>query len=99
MVDFAESTPAQEDVCRSEERFDLAARGTNDGLWVRDINRDTEWWSSRFYQLLGYDDHEFQPSHQAFLSLLHPDDKDRTVAALRDHLRHKVPYDMLIEPG
>jgi PAS domain S-box-containing protein len=94
VVDFADSAQAEEDLRRSEERFDLAARGTNDGLWVRDIKRDTEWWSSRFYQLLGYDDHEFQPSHQAFLSLLHPDDKERTVAALRDHLRHKVPYDI-----
>ncbi|HUS40278.1 MAG TPA: ATP-binding protein [Pirellulales bacterium] len=78
----------------SEQRFDSAARGSHDGLWNWDIRSDSEWWSPRFYELLGYDDGEIEASFAQFQDLLHPDDKQRTLAAIASHLDDQVPYDI-----
>jgi PAS domain-containing protein len=70
----------------SEERFHLAVRGSNDGLWDRpDLKSDEEWWSPRWYELLGYQPDEVEPCHSAFMSWLHPDDKEGTQTAFNNH--------------
>jgi len=86
---------AQEALRQSEERFRLAVRGTNVGLWDRpDMESDIEWWSPRFYELFGYQPGEITPRHSLLISWLHPDDKPRILAALNNHLQHKTVYDV-----
>ena len=65
------------------------------GLWDwLDINEEEEWWSPGFYELLGYEPGEIEPSLSAFKALLHPDDVDRTFAAVQAHFDDDVPYDV-----
>ena len=73
----------------SEERLALVMRGTTDGIWDWDLLRNVTYFSPRFRELLGYDDEqEFRLMFQ-FGSALHPDDRDRTLAALdAAKLRH-----------
>ncbi|WOI54097.1 PAS domain-containing protein [Parvularcula sp. LCG005] len=78
---------------RSEERFALAAQGSAVGIWDWvDVNGTAEIWSDQFYRLLGYEPHAITASLQTFKSLLHPDDRDATFAAVQNHLRNKVPF-------
>ena len=79
----------------SEERFDLAIRGTNDDIWDwMDVKQDAEWWSPRFYHLLGYEHNEFPSSLSKFKELLHPDDHERTFQVVRDHFERSEPFDL-----
>jgi two-component system sensor histidine kinase/response regulator len=72
----------------SDRRLELAMRGANDGIWDQpDVNRDEEWWSPRFYELLGYEPGEIRASSQQFVEMLQPEDRERVVAVERDHLR------------
>jgi len=72
----------------SEQRLELAMLGANDGIWDRpDVNRDDEWWSPRFYELLGYEPGEIRASFQQFGELLHPEDRERTIAVDLEHRR------------
>ena len=76
----------------SEARYQLAVRGSSAGLWDWDIPRGTMFYSPRFKALLGYTDEEFPDSPEALRSVMHADDQPLVAAALRAHLRQRVPY-------
>ena len=78
----------------SEERFRLAAAGSNDGLWDWNVLTDDVYRSPRFKELLGYADDELADQRMAFVSLLHPEDKDVALATIDAHLVHNSPYDL-----
>jgi len=92
--DVTERRAAQQALWKSEQRFDLAIRATNEGIWDWDIAQDRKYWSPRFYELLGYEPDEFKASGEAFRSLLHPEDWGATFRAVREHLEDQVPYEV-----
>ena len=71
----------------SEERVDLAVRGTTDGLWDWNVLTDEVWYAPRTKQMLGYDEKEFPNHLEVWKDHLHPEDYAHTLAALEDHLR------------
>jgi len=80
---------------KSEERFNLAIAGTNDGIWDwPNVNESHEWWSPQFYVLLGYEVNEIESSLETFRELLHPDDRDRTTQAVKEHFETDVPFNI-----
>jgi diguanylate cyclase (GGDEF)-like protein/PAS domain S-box-containing protein len=84
----------EDKLARSEERFQLAVRGTNDGLWDWGMRTREVYYSPRYKQLLGYEDSELENTTAAFVSCLHPDDRRPTLLALRSHLRSDSAYDV-----
>ena len=80
---------------KSDERLDLATGGSQDGLWDwTDIKQDRMWWSSNFYELLGYKEGEITPSSQQLFDLMHADDKRNHDKVLADHLKGKCSYNV-----
>lgn len=80
---------------RSEQRFQLAVAGTNDGIWEWQIPIDHVYYSQRFRELVGYkDENEFPAIAATFWKLIHPDDKRATELALQRHLLHGDLYDV-----
>lgn len=78
-----------------KERFELVINGTNDGIWDQpNVNEDHEWWSPRFYELLGYDSNEIKASLKSFDKLLHPDDKPYTFKAVERNFTANEPFDV-----
>jgi len=62
----------------SNERFDLATKGSSVGIWEWPIQDQTEvYWSPIYYNLLGYEDREIVASYEAFQDSVHQDDKER----------------------
>src|SRR5664279_5294037 len=69
-----EEQDLQEAVRASEERYALAARATNDGLWEWDVRAGDFYMSERCCELLGLDP-DSETDHRArWLALVHPDD-------------------------
>ncbi len=82
-------------ITHSEQRFQLAVAGTNDGIWEWDIRMNQVYYSPRFRQLLGVADREEFPATPAtFWQLIHPDDKRPTELALQRHLLYRDLYDV-----
>jgi diguanylate cyclase (GGDEF)-like protein/PAS domain S-box-containing protein len=77
---------AVEDLHDSEERFALAVRGANDGLWDWNLVAQTVYWSPRWKAMLGYDESEIRNDPEEWLTRVHPEDIDRLRAGLAAHL-------------
>jgi diguanylate cyclase (GGDEF)-like protein/PAS domain S-box-containing protein len=78
----------------SQERFNLAVSGSNDGLWDWNVDTGEVYYSPRFKQLLGLSDREMEGSVGALISRLHPEDKRATERAFQKHLQRAVPFDI-----
>jgi len=70
----------------SEERYALAARGANDGVWDWEIRSGYAYFSDRWKAMLGYDESDIAPEIESWLSRVHPDEVDRVRAELQAHL-------------
>ncbi|MGB3405040.1 MAG: PAS domain S-box protein [Microcoleaceae cyanobacterium] len=76
---------------KSEERWQLVLRGTNDGIWDHDLKNNQHFLSERCYQLLGYRCEEINTFDKWF-ALIHPDDQDSMSQAFSAHLNHQTSY-------
>ncbi|HEY1225685.1 MAG TPA: PAS domain-containing protein, partial [Ramlibacter sp.] len=76
----------------SEQRYQLAVRGSSAGLWDWDIPAHSMFVSPRFKALLGYGGSELPDRPDAMDRILHPDDLPHVRSAIQAHLRHRVPY-------
>jgi PAS domain S-box-containing protein len=78
----------------SQERFELAARATNDGIWDWNILTGEQYWSNRHLELLGLEITTPAPTYDTWIALVHPDDADRVHRATCRHLETRAPYDI-----
>ncbi|MFH1035568.1 MAG: PAS domain-containing protein [Pseudomonadota bacterium] len=68
----------------SEQRFRLAMEATSDGLWDWDVPSNRTYYSPAYWRMLGYQPGEFEGSGRAWVDLIHPDDRQRVLAANQD---------------
>lgn len=80
------------DLKESQERYELIARGSNDGIFDWDMIKNTVYLSPRWKALLGYEDYELKNEFGVRDSLIHPDDKEKANNVLKDYLEGKVPF-------
>jgi PAS domain S-box-containing protein len=89
-VDCRECDVVQRHLVKSEERFDLAIRATNAGIWDWELQRDRVYFSPAWKWMLGYQEDEIGEDPDEFFSRLHPEDRQRVETLFQDYLTHKV---------
>jgi PAS domain S-box-containing protein len=88
----------------SEERFEFALRGANDGIWDWNLLTDDVVFSSRWKSMLGYSDDELPNNVTTWRSLVHPDDLPPAEERVRQYLsgeidRYEVEFRMAHKAG
>lgn len=83
---------AEEALRESEERYALAARGANDGLWDYDLRRGTIYLSPRWKSMLGWEDGELNDSPDEWFGRVHTEDAEQVQSDLRRHLEGITPH-------
>lgn len=81
-------------VKESEERYELAVKGSSVGLWDWNVRTGELFWSERFKEIVDVPTNNFQPHFEDFVGRLHPEDKEKVLAAITNHLENKTPYDI-----
>jgi len=80
MRDITERKRTEAALRESEERLSLAFAGAQEGVWDWNLETGQVVYSSRWKQMLGYDEWEIEPHVSAWERLLHPDDHERARA-------------------
>jgi diguanylate cyclase (GGDEF)-like protein/PAS domain S-box-containing protein len=69
----------------SEERYELAARGANDGLWDWNLTTGEIYFSPRWNHMLGNSEAESWSSSEEWFRHIHAEDRDRVLAGICAH--------------
>lgn len=76
----------------SEQSLSQAQRLAHLGSWELDLQNNQLHWSDEVYAIFEIDPNESEPSYDYFVSLIHPDDREKVQAAYRQSLLSKTPY-------
>ncbi|MBD3393264.1 MAG: PAS domain-containing protein, partial [Chitinivibrionales bacterium] len=90
--DISEAREIQEALKVSEQRYRLAQRAANIGTWEWHIKSGDVHWSEHVGPLFGLEPGQFQGTFEAFMDLVHPDDRARITAAVESSLQTGAEY-------
>lgn len=101
--DSTELLKNNREITSALENFNLVIKGSNAGLWSHNLLTGEEWWSDRFYELLGYKPQDIKGSFDNFLALVHPSDltyvQESLTAHLSEHKDYKIEIRLLCKDG
>lgn len=64
------------------QRLNFALTATSDAIWEWDFKTNKTFYSARWFEMLGYEDQEFEMDFENWGKLCHPDDYQKTVDAI-----------------
>jgi diguanylate cyclase (GGDEF)-like protein/PAS domain S-box-containing protein len=83
---------AEQALRTSEQRYALAARGANDGLWDWDLAASRVYLSPRWKSMLGHADAEVGDDPEEWFGRIHLEDRARVEAQVAEHLAGATPH-------
>ncbi len=90
--DISQRKQIELDFKKSEERWQLALRGNNDGIWDCNIQTNECFYSTRCQEILGYTETDIFHHLDDWKSRIHPDDINLVTESLQQHLARQKPY-------
>lgn len=87
-----------------EDRWQLAVRALNVGIFEKNYLTGQTFLSDRWKEMLGFAPDELAATQEEWQARIHPTDRDRVIGALQAHLRgendlYRVEYRMLCRDG
>jgi PAS domain S-box-containing protein len=92
------------EIKHAEERLEAVLEGSQLGFWDWDIEKGTVHRNRRWAGMLGYTLEEIEFTVRQWTDLIHPDDRERALHSLNDHLegrspQHSIEYRMQTREG
>jgi PAS domain S-box-containing protein len=94
MRDIAERRKTENALRDSTTMLNEAQRIARVGSWTLDVRTGDLIWSDEVFHLFEIDPNRFSATYDAFLDLIHPDDRDAVSQAYADSLVMRQPYDI-----
>jgi PAS domain S-box-containing protein len=95
---------AEEELRISEERWQLAIKASKDGIYDLNLQTSEVFYSARWKEIIGYENHEIANEVHEWIKRVHPDDIENVIQANRKHIkgeitRLKQEYRLLCKDG
>ncbi len=90
--DITERKQIEEQLIKSEERWQLVIQGNNDGIWDWNLKTNEIFFSPRWKEILGYKDYEMVNCSDEWTTRIHPDDFARVMTTNQNYLQKKSLY-------
>lgn len=74
--DAQEKLLAEIELVKNEKRLNRAQQVAHIGSWQTNLSNYEVIWSDEVFRIFGLDQKTFKPTHAAFLSIVHPEDRD-----------------------
>ena len=84
--DITKRKQTEVDIKKSNERFELLAKATNDGLWDWSIEHDDVWANQIHQKLYGLSVADPVPDFETWKQRIHPDDRENTIKVFEQAL-------------
>jgi PAS domain S-box-containing protein len=81
-------TRAEQALRESEERLRLAYEAADSGAWEWDLRTNQNVWSKELWKVYGLEPHCCEPSYEAWLRVVHPDDRARAEQMVQEAARN-----------
>ena len=88
--DITDRKLIEESLRISNERFNIVSKATNDAIWDWNLRTGHVFWNDAIYSLFGYSQDEVIQSSLWWEQHIHPDDHDRVVAKVNDHIQNGI---------
>jgi diguanylate cyclase (GGDEF)-like protein/PAS domain S-box-containing protein len=83
---------AEAALTESEQRYALATRATNDGIWDWDVHRNEIYYSARWIEMLGLDRNSITRHPDEWFGRVHTEDLKNLRNDIDAHLEGKTPH-------
>ncbi|MFC1829194.1 sigma 54-interacting transcriptional regulator [Thermodesulfobacteriota bacterium] len=93
--EIARLKTVQEAVCRSESRLKEAEQLAKVGHWELDLATNTLHWSDEIYRIFDLDPQEFGATYEAFLEMVHPEDRNFVDNAYTESVKNRTGYNIV----
>ena len=90
--DITERKEAEQALKESEERWQLALRGANDGIWDWNVKTDEVFFSRPWKEMLGFAEDEIGNTLSEWSKRVHPEDIGWVTKLIQDHFARKTPF-------
>jgi len=88
--DITEQLAMQQEILLQKEQYELAIKGTNDGIWDWNLKTNELFISAIWKEMLGYENHELENKPESFVNNLHPDDKSMVFSKIKQYLEQEI---------
>jgi two-component system, NarL family, sensor histidine kinase UhpB len=88
--DITDRKLIEESLRISNERFNIVSKATNDAIWDWNLRTGNVFWNDAVYSLFGYSQDEVIQSTMWWEHHIHPDDRDRVIAKVNEHIGNGI---------
>lgn len=85
--DITELKRAEKRLQENEERQRMAFQAARAGAWEWNVETNEHIWAEELWTVYGIEPHSCEPSYEAWLQTVHPDDRDVVEQAVQDAVR------------
>lgn len=84
MVDRTKEIEYREALHHQSYRFEMIAKSSTDVLYEWNLKTNEVWWSEGWQTRFGYAEEEVQGSYDWWISVIHPDDKEKIISTTKE---------------